>query len=669
MLRSERGNTLVLVLGLVVVLGLLLIPLSGLLSTGMLHSATDGTTEAAFVQSESAAVIYKRLYAEAVANGNEMTEADARQLASGIASLGLYDRLAVDVTPATGMPEKIAFSSWSGNGPQQRGQTVELNMSYSEENGSGSGSTGEDVFYRKHAVITDKRNYDYLFTYCGVEPLNIEFFGKDYDRAKFTTEFNAYMDQYTGSKFDERFASRPMPLTPLKVPDTVKTISNVKTQQSAYIYTGNGGAGIQYAGDVELRETKNTPYTISPLSSDIAIQAAGNILIPAGDTKNVVINGNLITGGNFTVSKGEQLTINGDVRVRGDMSFDVFNEITINGNLIVNGNVSFNGSVKKVLVTGDVIIGGNLSFNSNISEAFIAYGTISTTKSMKFTTAKLVSAGKWTATGQAEGNDRNSIIVGDTFQFTKINQVRATGDLSSVQYNAYGQLNYLKLGGSFIAGGSAVFQSKVVEWNIQGSISIGQDLTVRSVNILSVGGSVYAANSLTLSDIGSFTVVGSLVSYGKINFSNTFNQIVVSGDIISANNIVNFDNRLFDLRVGGTIAAGSDIIFTNTVDKLGIGKDLIAKGSILFKNTLENSLVSGGMIAALANIEFANSVRSKPVQFGGFYAGGTMSIPEWAAGQKAICINYNPPSGTGSTTPTKKLVITADWSSRSYRRP
>ncbi|WP_127533137.1 autotransporter outer membrane beta-barrel domain-containing protein [Paenibacillus kobensis] len=674
MLKSQRGNTLILVLGFVMILGLLIIPLTGMLNNGLLHSATDGTTEAAFIQSESAAVVYKRLYAEAQAKGTEMTEADARQLAAGITSLGLYDRLNVDVTPASGMPERIAFSSWSGAGQQERGQTVELQFAYNEQTGGGGLAPKDDVFYRKHAVITDKRNYDYLFTYCGSERPSEDFIGKNYDRAKYTTEFNEYMDRYTGSAFDERFSRRPQPLAPLAVPDTVTTIPNVKTKSTPYTYKA-GGPGVKYDGDVEITETKkDSPYIIGTMTTPgytgIAIQAAGNLSI-ASWNEGATINGKLVVGGSLAAPGSTSLTINGDTLIRGNMTIGQMGLLIVKGNLIVNGNLAFTGSVGRLVVEGDLIVGGNFSIAGHISELKVQ-GTFSSGKDMKFTTADLISAGKWTASGLIDGNDRNSIIAGGSFNFTQINGLKTTGDWSMASSNSFGKVSNVTLGGSFLSGSSAVFQSKVNEWFIPGDISVGGTLTVESVSNLHIGGSLYAVAGVTLSDIGnSFVVDGSMLSRGPILFSNTFKIMKVAGDIISPQTIT-FANTVDDLNVGGSVVSGSDLTFKNSVNKLKIEKDLLSSGNITFENVIGSLFTTGGMTAALKNIAMQNTISH--LTLGGFYAGGTLTLPDyyredWGNGRNAICINYNPPSGGKTVAPSKQLIITSTWSSRSYRRP
>jgi len=580
------------------------------------------------------------------------------------------------------MPERIAFSSWSGTGQQERGQTVELRFAFTEQSGNGGGQTpSANVFYRKHAVITDKRNYDYLFTYCGPERPSEDFIGKNYDRVKYAAEFNEYMDRYTGSAFDERFGRRPQPLASLTVPNTVKTIPNAKSKPTAYTYTGSGGPGVQYDGDVVLKETYNASYTVSPMTAagyaGVAIQASGNVSIPDWNS-GTTINGKLVVGGSFSAANGSSITINGDAWIRGNMAIGQIGTLTVKGNLIVNGNADFTGSVDKLVVEGDLIVGGDMTFSSNLN-GLVVNKSISAGKDMKFSTAALISAGKWTAAGQIDGNDRNSIVAGAKFSYGRIDSLRATGDFSAMTYAGSSELARVTLGGSFLSGGDVSLPSSVANWTIPGSISVGGSLTVGSTQKFAVGDSIYAASGVTFAKVeSSFVVGGSILSPGTIYFSNTLQLSDIRGDIISSRSKIQFAKPVNDLTVGGSIAAASDIEFMGetTIHLLSVAKDLVSSGSIVFGNTLEGGIVIGGMAAALRNIDLKNTFdrAGTRISLGGFYAGATMTAPDyyredWGNGKNAICINYNPPAGGKTDEPSKQLVLTTTWSSRSYRRP
>lgn len=778
-LKSERGATLLLVMGLILILVLLMTPLLMNLNVGLLQTATDGHTEKAFDEAESAAAVYKRLFNEAVkveeAKKSYLEESDAVALATNLNAARLFPNL--QVTPLITTSKKaVEFASYSGAGQQKRGRAVQLGFEQIKTTTTeNSNSTSEDVFYWKHGVVMNRPNYNYIYTNVGTSPnnKNYEFISNSYPSAKYTTEFNDYMKKYTGDSFNTRLAHWPVvtldqPLPSLPIPAEVMAINNVSTQKSKNFSSGDG---INWAGDVNLT-TSSSEVTINKLSNGNAIETTGSVTLPAWSKST--FNGNVKVGQNFTArgNGGDRtLTINGNLMVRGNANFsdnynaiyvkgnllvnedltigDVYTEMVVEGDLIVGKKINFSGKLVKLTVKGSISSGTSISFNNGgaiivngdlisgtnfyITSAFDylqVKGAISARENITFTNSiGIISAGNWSnewssqsndgqaayLAGTAVGNDRKSIIAGNTLDFNNtITTLRVTGNISSKILFIRNTMRNVRVNGSIITNGDLSIAESVTDWMINEHFYSNGTTTLPTTQKLHIKGTFYSKTKIRgSSTLDNVIVQGSLLSQGPIVFDNTINNVNIGGDLVSnseitlksvtnstvngymlANGEINFSNdidnftlnndmiaqgdisfmHLASIKVNGAIAAKGNLAFKNTLGACTVTKDLIAAGSISIQGGINSGFKVNGMLAALKDISFKNNI-GDGVTFGGFYSGGSTSFAGWYGdGYSAkgnIKIKHNPPS----TTITKEITIiktkiSNNWNSRAtYGQP
>ncbi|GGG23481.1 hypothetical protein [Paenibacillus abyssi] len=351
--RSEKGNTLILVLGFIVAATLMVAPLLARVNVGMLQSTTGSHAEQAYSMAESASAIYTRLFEEAAQSGLQAQDlrALAASLEASLKSNGVVEHIAVR-NNGNGDPIAVEFTARWGSGSRERERVVilQLNPPASEPGGGGgtgpsSGSTGEE-FYHKHGVVMNKDDFNRVFAACGAESPSENFIENNYDRAKFAEEFRNYIDFY----FDDA-------LLPDYVPKGVSSINDKVTQNRTHtIYAS--GAGVKYAGDIDIVRTWNS-MTIDALPDGVAIEAAGDLEFSDYVSQPLTIGGHVRVGGDMAIGGGKKIHIKGDLLVKGDIEFDDnIDEIIIEGDLLVGGELTFE-SLKKLVVRGDLITGGS----------------------------------------------------------------------------------------------------------------------------------------------------------------------------------------------------------------------------------------------------------------------------------------------------------------------
>ncbi|WP_438434483.1 hypothetical protein [Gorillibacterium sp. sgz500922] len=773
--KSQKGYTLLLVLGFVMLLVLLITPLAMSLNNGLLQAQTDGHSEEAFSEAESGASVYKRIFEEAArvegSRNSSLTDADARALAVNMNSLGLFPSMTVAPVDQAGVLKSVEFASTSGEGPQKRGRVMALGFEQVTTTTTETVTIpGGDTFYNKHGVVINQPRYNYVFTppaetlsydspsRCTVDICN------NYT-GNYAQEFNDYLKKYTGDSYPlnqnammRNWQNAPLltPLAPLAVPDQVLNLPNTIIDP-VNIY--NRVSGLKWGGNVNL-VTQNA--SIGVLPSGNSMEVAGSLTLPQNTA--TTFQGGLQIGGDFIVSGNGNLTINGSVLVKGNVKWtSQYKTIWIKGNLWVQGDINFaeadslivDGSIiaggkitysKKIpaisiggsltskgaitfddqvsiKIAGDLIAAGDLSFPKTVEDGLDVNGAISAGGDILFATIERLSVGAWTTEwngdvnsyvlGRPRDNNRQPFIAGGTVSFTnRINYFRVSGDFSSKKYNASNQLDYVRIGGSWLTGGNATFNNTVVDWWTGGNIYVDNVLTIMTTTKLVVGGNIYAKMGFSVGNAvdGQLSVGGSILSTGKVEFTNTITNATIMGDVIAkasiyTNGIVNMvvkgsmvtdgsilmNNTIVNLAIDGSMLSKSSVTFNQNVDRMKVGGSLVAGGGDLyFKNHIGTSEVSisgdlitagdmsfteikgltvTGMVTAKRNMTISLNI-ANPTKLGGFYAGGTTTMANWYGtnsneARKYIKIVHVPtPTTTTRTVTITSTKASTKWTSR-----
>jgi len=653
-LKSERGATLLLVMGLILILVLLMTPLLMNLNVGLLQTATDGHTEVAFDEAESAAAVYKRLFNEAVkveeAKNSHLEESDAVALATNLHTAKLFPNL--QVTPLISASKKaVQFASYSGTGQQKRGRAVELGFEQITSTTTETGnSTSEDVFYWKHGVVMDKSNYNNIFTNVGTSPntKNYQFINNSYPSNNYTTEFNDYMKKYTGESFATRSAftfnawpvvTLDQPLPALPVPAEVTAISNANTNNTTL--SPRDSSGINYSGNVNFTAS-SSPVTINKLGNGNAIEATGSVTFTApsqvtlkGSIKigqdliadnnsgngQFIVEGNVLVRGNakFT-QKSEYIYIKGDLLVQGDLSIgQITKEIVVDGNVIVGGNIQFPSTVEKLVVKGSlssgstiefmntvkpIIIGGNFLAGKDMNflntvEYLQVKGVISAINNITFSnTVGIISAGNWSTEWSSESGNGESFYLAGTVVGNDRHSIIAGNILD---FN--NTITTLRSTGNLSAN-TLLIKNTMTNIRINGSMIANGDISIiKPITDWIITENLYSNGLIRFFTVHKFLIKGSVYARTKITNSSTFTNFTVEGSMLSQGPI-ELENTLNNFKIGGNLLSLDSISFGNTVKNLSIGGNIQAINNIQFYNDTDVMNVSGNIIAG-SNMVFA----------------------------------------------------------------
>ncbi|MBC8080157.1 MAG: hypothetical protein H7X86_07415 [Gorillibacterium sp.] len=354
-LKSKRGSTLILVLGFIIILVLMVSPLVMNLNVGLLQAATDGHTEVAFVEAESAAAVYKRLFSEAVlveeAKGSYLVESDAVALANSLNTTKLFPNLEI-VPQTTNGNNFIRFASFSGLGQQKRGRVLELGFENVVTTVPGTGTAPTtDSFYNKHGVIINDPSHKDLFkeVLSPGKTSNPNFFSSSYNHDNYVKEFNDYMKQYTGDAF--------MPGTYSSITKSIDGDETINGNMIGY--------------NVKLTGKKFGAITIN---GNLFVK--NDLTIDGSNKSRLVVTGNLIVGGNIYFGKEMvDLTVGGTLASKGSINFNKkIDKIAIGKDLITSGDMSFTFSHDHLKVGGMLAALNNLTFDGQVKHAAINLG-------------------------------------------------------------------------------------------------------------------------------------------------------------------------------------------------------------------------------------------------------------------------------------------------------
>ena len=685
-IRSDKGNTLLMVFALIVMLSLLVTPLLAYMNTGMLQSVTGGNTEKAYAQSSSAAAIFSRVYRELYyKHEGYLDEELVIELAKEIAAIPQLDVQQSLIRDAQGTLTAIEFTGNGGSGRLMRESAARVKLKpfvsppiepEPEPPGPGGpdpedpgpidpgpgdppdepgpetppvpepppegGVTGRE-FYFTRAVVNDNALHNQNYSRCGSGlPPTVQFMDNNYDRALYREEFELYASYYLERLYGDalnRQSGKPEIVSPLPVPPVTVDVPNTVTEPQARVIR-ESGAGLSYAGHVTFGDTWK-PIMISPYADKMALRAAGNVSFD-GHVERATFAGSVHVGGSFRAD-GKKLVVQGDLIVRGDMTLgQIGDEVIIEGDLIVGNKLSVSG--RKLTVLGNIRVGGQMDILHIYNEMTVG-GSIQVQGHAAFNN------------NMEKLTVRGDLISAGRLTFPRIGSMTVEGSISAQSDLTFsGYVAEFTVGrwqsGAIVAGSPAgsLISGTQLTMNGTGTMRVSGTLSAPvvtfrgEVKVVKVGGSLITNSGITVaSEIVDWQIGEHLVVGGTIDLRSM--RLLQVGKSIFTGERLLFADVKDAVTVGGSIIAKGDIRFTNTVSRVEVGKDIISYGSISFE-TISRTLRTDGFLMALQDIAFNNNIKSATNRLGGFYAGNRTIFPnwyQWGDGTDTVCIQYKKP--------------------------
>lgn len=684
-IRSDKGNTLLLVFAFIVMLSLLVTPLLAYVNTGMMQSITGGNTEKAYAKSSSAAAIFSRAYQELYYHHQGYLEEElVILLADEIAAIAQLDVQQSLIRNAEGVLIAVEFLGSGGSDRLKRDSATRVRLQpfvsapvdpEPGEPGPGptdpgptdpgptdpggppvgpgpetpttpdppeGGFTGRE-FYFTRAVVNDNAVHNQNYSRCGSGlPPTVQFMDNNYDRTLYREEFELYASYYLERLYGNalnRQTGRPEMLAPLAVPPVVVNVPNTVTETQTRVFQ-ESGAGLSYEGHVSFGDPWK-PIVISTYADKLALTAAGDVSF-GGYVEQATFAGSVHVGGNFR-AEVKKLVIQGDLIVRGDMTLgQIGDEVIIEGNLIVAGKLSVSG--RKLTVQGNIQVGGQMDILQIYNEMTIG-GSVQVQGNAAFNNnmEKLTVRGDLLSAGRLTFPRIGSMTVEGT--------ISAQSDLTFGGYVAEFSVGRWQ-SGAIVAGSpnGALVSGTQITMNGTGTMRVSGTMSAPiitfrgEVKVVNIGGSLITGSGISVtSEIVDWQIGEHLVVGGTIDL-RSMRLLQVGKSIYTGERLV-FADVKDGVTVGGSIIAKGDIQFTNTVSRVEVGKDMISYGSISFE-TISRTLRTEGFMMALQDIAFNNNMTSSANRLGGFYAGNRTSFPnwyQWGSGKDAVCVQYKAP--------------------------
>lgn len=530
-LRSDRGNTLTLVLGLAIVLSILAIPLATMLSTGHRQAVMNAQYEKAHAKAESVARVFQNLLLK---DQDDLKNAQQiRDWASRLQAMNLCGASSVIYDEAN---RNVTVSCTEGSGAVAETAPVKFQLNYNPSSstggGSGPGSVSDGTeFYQLYSVVAHN-DVVYDKTFCTKQEtgapvkLATSEISHTYDGTKYATEFNKLVDYYVGANFAARLHASDRPAATAVIPatgapsgdyeykdgvagypvvngnltrtgnltinvknnTTVRVNGNVIAGGKVDVVFGNNSklivTGIFHANAINFKNSGADLISVGQWSADdwstgtivggdrASLAATTGITFEVGPT-NVRVSGTM--SANTLQAGAASVTVNlktgGDVVGKTAISFGRVNEWTIGGSVATGGTFSFSNSVDAITIGGSLYADGGIQFQNTLGN---------TGSSPKFNVGGSVLAG-----GNVNfGNSTKYMTVGGdfittgTFYSKDLTNIKISGSLISKDgLTVDVDSGNLDIGGSFLSGGSISFKAVYNNFNIEGLMGASQNIT------------------------------------------------------------------------------------------------------------------------------------------------------------------------------------------------
>lgn len=640
---SEKGGTLMLVFGFIIMISFVLVPLAMSTNIGLLQAKTNANTEKSFTEAHSGMTIFARLYEE-MKKGDESRNT-AEVISELILQVNNMPQLDVDVKVvmnSANKPIAVTFESDAGIGNQVRTSKVRYNLEPLYIPPATPGpiptptpsptpvpTTTPPVLTVDQKVLlknTTAKENNKLFAACYYspatgEPLPPEHFLNEFNDTQFQGWFGSTADYYLNNASsairdafqnvftDNRFQQ-------VAALDSMITATNELSKWES-------GSAINHPGKVNISGSPTTEIT-----KDTVIEAdqSGNSLVANGDLEfkdivnaQMLFKGDVRVGGNMIVREvknAKSISFNKNVLVKGNVTLGsggTIDTIVVEGDLIVGGNLTFSNTLKKLVVKGDLIVNGTININYPISIWQVNGG--------------IVVKGNIIATNGVTSFDikRSVAVQGNMIFYNPVAE-----QVDGVQ-------------GLFSVGGSLKVNGQLDFWNTVYGFQVGENVIVSKSLIF---------HSTINKD---FLVQGSILVKGDLTLKNTVYDFNVLGNLVTEGSFIVGSTLERTFSIGGSLVAKGDIGFQNTVKEgtiIKIGENLITKSNLKFNDwTLKGSLEIGNMLLVFKDATFQDMNKTwTNNQMKGFYVGGTTKFnDEYAKGyyvtglvngtnQERICI-------------------------------
>ncbi|WP_042162883.1 hypothetical protein [Paenibacillus gorillae] len=401
-LRSERGGTLLMAFGFIVVMALIITPLAASTSTGLLQVKTNGNTEVSFNRAESAMMVFDQMYGILKANNtNPYYPYSGEDIVKLVDSMqGMKSELGIDnivLIEEAGIPTSVVFYAHNGEGNQKRSSKVSYSLTVPEPvpiptvvptpaptptpvptvapTPTPSPSPTAPAIGGDRKVIMNNTTFNNLYCECAPNPVVVptnqkKFIENNYPGGSaFESEFGVYADYYLKEIFKSKTEAKLA---------AAQAISNTVTERTNLVKTASATIG-PYAGHVELQQADRSRAMIVSPKDGYAVKSAGNLSLWRHND-SMTLDGKTNVGGNLEVQEvSGKVVFKGDVYVRGNTIVGTggnSKEIVVEGDLVINGDFEIRNSIGKFTVLGDLIVGGKLTAANTVSDSWTVKGSM-----------------------------------------------------------------------------------------------------------------------------------------------------------------------------------------------------------------------------------------------------------------------------------------------------
>ncbi|WP_054024139.1 hypothetical protein [Bacillus sp. FJAT-28004] len=645
--QSEKGGTLMLVFGFIVMISIVIASLAMSTSIGLLQAKTNANSEKSFTDAHSGMTVFARMYEDMKQiDETNNTLLNINRLVKIVNGMDQLNVQAEIVNDSHNKPIAVVFKANYGNGNQVRASKLKYNLvplhvptappivvvptptpGPTPSPTPPVPSTGNKVIMKNSNNTTDNKDNknNKIFAACYILPatgqaLPTSHILNEYTDAQFQAWFAPTADYYINHSSNVISDAFQNVFTDNRFSDVAALDNNVTSSE---LYKKQSGPAIVNAGTINIGEVKNSTITndivINSNSDGNSIEATGNLYFKDIVDAKVQFDGDVRVGGNLTfkqINKLSSITFKKNVLVKGNVVIGeggTNDTIIIDGDLIVGGNLVVKNSLNNLIVTGDIIVNGDVEYNNTVLRWHVNGG--------------MVVKGSIKATNGITSFDvKKDVVVQGGMLFT--NPVAESRD---------GVAGLFLFGGSLKVKGLLQIKNTVYGFVVAGDVIVNQNLIFNDVikKNFQVG--------------GSFHIKGNLLLENTVFDFNVLGNVVVEGDFTVNSTI----EKAFNIK--GSLVSKGNIVFKNTIQSdavIKIGENLISKTDLTFGNwTLNGSLDVGGMLLVFENATFQNLKKDwNSNQTKGFYVGGTTNFnteyatPSYLEGldkgytQERICI-------------------------------
>ncbi len=643
-LKSERGGTLMLVFGFIVMLSLILVPLAMSTNIGLLQAKTNGNTEAAFNEAQSAMTIFGRLYEDMTnrqgVDSPNNTEANIIALVEQVNRIPGLQAEAV-VIRKNNVPVAVSFTAKRGASNQVRSATVKYRLAaiYVAPSPTPNVAPPTPAPTSPPApaptpttpgigtglkVIIKESKYNPVFAACynGVQAgsqLPTEHIRND------ITNFGDLFDPVTSYNLN--------------------SIDPLVTRYGNMIYDYDYQA--VFADARLAKAIQGTPSgaagSVTVQASSGAINQSGNVTVTTNSETATTIeigknadNQSVVTGGNLYLSRQKNgastLVFKGDVYVKGNLELTgnmTINDIVFEGDVVIGGDLIVNRAFNKFTVKKDLLV-NHFSMNVQMIGPMQVYGMLAAKGNMLF--PQNLNRDALLEVGIAGAGD---LVVGGRVAFS------STIDGALSVHNNWATAQTFTMSGAF---------NPSSKFTIAKSLLAGSDINFQGdINIpINIGKSIISKGKINFGQINSSAgtvVVGENVLAGTtISYSNNIDGPFKVGQTMFAKAGIAFgliNSGKGTVEAGEHIVSGTTISFKNIDGVLRTGKSLVAKGALTFSQINSNpglveigeNVWSGSAVTFNQNIDGVfkvgkSFVAAGDIQFGAIQNAKGLSIGE-----------------------------------------